>query len=76
APRPGLQETPQQFTAGPGHRCKLFIFLKQHSSLSVKKYWGSLNPQGEGWGEGIRPHRPGKKAQNACSTSRHFFICI
>ncbi|KTH67566.1 hypothetical protein ASV19_23125 [Enterobacter cloacae subsp. cloacae] len=38
--------------------------------------WGSLNPQGEGWDEGIRPHRPGKKAQNACSTSRHFFICI
>ncbi|MCK6828326.1 hypothetical protein, partial [Enterobacter cloacae] len=37
APRPGLQETPQQFTAGPGRRCKSLIFLKQHSSLSVKK---------------------------------------
>ncbi|KIF96116.1 hypothetical protein SD66_10330 [Enterobacter cloacae] len=38
--------------------------------------WGTLSPVGEDWGEGIRPHRPGKKAQNACSTSRHFFICI
>ncbi|MDX7626229.1 hypothetical protein, partial [Enterobacter bugandensis] len=36
APRPGLQETPQRFTAGPGHRCKLFIYLKQCSSLQEK----------------------------------------
>ncbi len=29
APRPGLQETPQRFTAGPGHRCKPSVILRQ-----------------------------------------------
>ncbi|MCM7309451.1 hypothetical protein, partial [Enterobacter cloacae] len=41
-------------------RCKSLIFLKQHSSLSVKNYWGSLSPVGEGRGEGIKPHFPPK----------------
>ncbi|WP_287808536.1 hypothetical protein, partial [Enterobacter sp.] len=54
----GLTETPRRFTAGPGHRCNSFIFLKQPSSLSVKNYWGFLTPVGEGWGEGTSAHAP------------------
>ncbi|MGS6175502.1 hypothetical protein ACVGWK_01285, partial [Enterobacter sichuanensis] len=46
APRPGLTETPRRFTAGPGHRCNSFIFLKQPSSLSVKKLLGIPQPTG------------------------------
>ena len=56
APRPGLQETPQRFTAGPGHRCKPSVILKATLSLLLSNYWGSLSPVGEGKGEGIRPH--------------------
>ncbi|MDU5197603.1 MAG: hypothetical protein E6127_21325, partial [Enterobacter sichuanensis] len=41
-------ETLRRFTAGPGHRCKSLILLKQRSSLQVKNYWGFLSPQGEG----------------------------
>ncbi|AVG34754.1 TPA: hypothetical protein I4G56_04210 [Enterobacter asburiae] len=36
APRPGLTEKLRRFTAGPGHRCKPFTFLKPHASLQVK----------------------------------------
>ncbi|WP_216595849.1 hypothetical protein, partial [Enterobacter cloacae] len=42
----------------PGRRCKSFIFLKQHSSLSVKNYWGSFSPVGEGRGEGNSRPKP------------------
>jgi len=44
APRLGLTETPRRFTVGPGHRCKPLIFLKQHSSLQVKKLPGIPQP--------------------------------
>jgi len=50
APRPGLTETLRRFTAGPGHRCKPLIYLKQHSSLPVKKLLGIPLPCGRGPG--------------------------
>ena len=48
APRPGLTETLRRFTAGPGHRCKPFTFLKPHASLQVKKLLGNPPPTGRG----------------------------
>ena len=44
APRPGLTETLRRFTAGPGHRCKLFACLIQNSSLQVNKFPGNPQP--------------------------------
>ncbi|MCM7835955.1 hypothetical protein, partial [Enterobacter asburiae] len=46
SPRPGLTETLRRFTAGPGHRCNPFIFLKQRSPLPVKKLPGIPQPTG------------------------------
>ena len=48
APRPGITKTLRRFTAGPGRRCNVVLYMKLFSSLYKENYWGTLSPQEEG----------------------------